>query len=316
MASGGRRTFVPYAVVVEVVLAVVVVLGAVVIQRADDPFWTTMESAAPVPVVAPAAVGAATGSYSWDCGRNQNGHRNTANIVVTPGRPGPSHHVHDYVGNLGIRADSTVDSLPGQPTTCGNGDASTYFWPVLRHAGHDGPAQVPASLSMTYLGNPRGPVVAMPRLLRAQVGDAYAHTNGGAHARSWWTCSDTLSLRTMKYPLCSGDARVVRIFDFPSCWDGARLDSPDHRGHVGFPADGGGCPVGTFAVPRLRITMTYDVPPGTRYRIDAFADQRNDPATDHGFLVNLMPEPLMTRVVTCLNDGVACDDTTTKRSPS
>ena len=56
------------------------------------------------------------------------------------------------------------------------------------------------------------------------------------------------------------------------------------------------------------------VPAGARYLIDAFAEQRNDPSTDHGFLVNLMPEPLMSRVVSCLNDGVACDDTTTKRS--
>ncbi len=316
MASAGRHAPVPFAVVVEVVLVLVVVLGALLIQRADERFYTTMDDAALVPVAAPAVAGAATGSYTWDCGRNERGHRNTANIVVTPGRPGPSHHVHDYVGNLGVRAESTVDSLIGQATTCGNGDRSTYYWPVLRHADHSGPAQVPASLTMTYLGNPRGPVVAMPWLLRAGVGDAYARTNGGANARAWWSCTDTPDRRTMKYPLCGGGTRVVRIFEFPSCWDGSRLDSPDHRGHVVFPADGGGCPVGTFAVPRLRITMTYVVPAGTRYQIDAFAEQRNDPATDHGFLVNLMPAPLMNRVVSCLNDGVACDDTTTKRSAS
>jgi len=321
MASAGRHVILSYAAVLEAVLSVLVVLGAVTIQAVgeDEPFYTTMAAAEPVPAAPPAVAGASTGSYSWDCGRNDGGHRNTANIVVTPGRPGPPHHEHDYVGNLGVRSDSTVDSIVGSSTTCGNGDASTYFWPVLRYGkpdakGHGGPAQVPVEVNLTYFGNPRGSVLPMPFLLRAQVGDAYARTNGGKFARARWTCSDTLDRQTTKYPLCSGGANVTRIFDFPSCWDGVRLDSPDHRGQVVFAAEGGGCPVGTFAVPRLRITMTYAVAAGARYRVDAFPEQGNDPTTDHGFLVNLMPEPLMTRVVTCLNRGLACDDSATKRS--
>ncbi|WP_233197057.1 hypothetical protein [Verrucosispora sp. ts21] len=55
------------------------------------------------------AVGAATGSYTWDCGRNENGHRNTVNVVSAPGYPGPAHHVHDYVGNL-----STMSTPPSR----------------------------------------------------------------------------------------------------------------------------------------------------------------------------------------------------------
>ncbi|MFI7602692.1 hypothetical protein [Actinoplanes sp. NPDC049681] len=61
-----------------------------------------------------------------------NGHRNTANVVVTPGRLGPPHHVHEYVGNLAVNADTTVDDLAGAATTCRNGDESTYYRPVLR----------------------------------------------------------------------------------------------------------------------------------------------------------------------------------------
>ncbi|MBU2665318.1 DUF1996 domain-containing protein [Actinoplanes bogorensis] len=271
-----------------------------------------MDDAARVPAEPVAVKGASTGSYSWDCGRNENGHRNTANIVVTPKKPGPAHHLHDYIGNLGVRDDTTVGSLAGQTkTTCTNGDASTYFWPVLRFVTegqdqHDGPVQVPTSLTMTYYGNPRGPVLAMPRLLRAQVGDAYAMTDGGAHTRAWWSCSNTLDRQTMKYPACEDGAEVVRIFDFPSCWDGRQLDSPDHRRHMAFPAEGGGCPMGTFAIPRLKMTMSYAIPSGTRYQIDAFDGQDNNPATDHGFLVNLMPEAVMKQVVSCLNTGKRC----------
>ncbi|MBM2616631.1 DUF1996 domain-containing protein [Actinoplanes sp. LDG1-06] len=322
MGSRGRRGFVSFAVVLEVVLVIAVGVAAMALRGPDlGPYAIDMADAGPVAAEPPATAGASTGTYVWNCGRNEGGHRNTANIVVTPLRPGPAHHLHDYVGNLGVRDDSTVDSLAGRPTTCTNGDASSYYWPVLRYvlAGHDqhgGPVQVPVSLTMTFLGNPRGPVLAMPRLLRVQVGDAYGHTNGGQHARAWWTCSDTLDRQTMRYPACEDGAQVVRIFDFPSCWDGRQLDSPGHRQQVVFPTAGGGCPVGTFAVPRLRITMNYAVPSGTRYQIDAFDGQDNDPGTDHGFMVNLMPDTLMKRVVTCLNQGKTCDDTATRRAAS
>ena len=315
MARPGRRGIGPLAVALELLLVAGVLVAAITLRpgRGDEFYTSSLRDAEVVPAAAPAIAGASTGSYTWDCGRNERGHRNTANIVVTPLKPGSQHHLHDYIGNLGVRDDSTVDDLVGKPTTCTNGDASTYFWPVLRtgtadDGGHGGPVLVPTSVTMTYVGNPRGRVLPMPRLLRVPVGDAYAHTNGGRNARVWWSCTNTPDRRTAKYPLCDEGAAVVRIFDFPSCWDGRRLDSPDHRQQVVFPAAGGGCPVGTFAIPRLRITMTYAVPPGVRYRVDAFDGQRNDPATDHGFLVNLMPQKVMNRVVACLNEGRTCED--------
>ncbi|GAA5192358.1 hypothetical protein GCM10023322_51800 [Rugosimonospora acidiphila] len=286
---------------------------------------------APVPVA-----GAATGTYTWDCGRNEEGHRNTANVVVVPGVPGPIHHVHDYVGNTSTDVNSTIDSLAAGGTTCTNGDKSTYYWPVLRlipddHTQHEVAAplpsggavtggangdqvdphadeiQVPASVRLTYYGNPRTPVVAMPYLLRGTVGDATAITDGGADAVATWTCSDTPRKRTTKYPICAPGTQVLRVFDFPSCWDGRQLDSTDHRAQLVFPTAGGGCPVDTFAVPRLQIVLAYNLPSRVRYRIDAFDGQNFSPLTDHAFFVNLMPDQVMTRIVRCLNTGEACD---------
>ncbi|GAA0362666.1 hypothetical protein GCM10009541_01170 [Micromonospora gifhornensis] len=274
------------------------------------------------------AVGAATGSYTWDCGRNENGHRNTVNVVSAPGYPGPAHHVHDYVGNLSTDVDSTIESLADGETSCRNGDLSTYFWPVLRLVdeepadGHDGPTggydgptdghggriQVPSAFTLTYRGNPQGNVVPMPRLLRGTVGDAAAITNGGARARATWTCDSTPDRRTTSYPVCPPGDQVVRIHDFPSCWDGRHLDTPDHRAHLVFPTVDGGCPKGTFPVPQLRLVAAYDLPTGKRFQIDAFDGQRNSPLTDHAFFVNLMPDELMARVVGCLNSGRTCVD--------
>jgi uncharacterized protein DUF1996 len=252
------------------------------------------------PVAAPA------GSYSWSCGRNAEGHRNSANVVVGPGSTGHVHHLHDYVGNRAVDARTVLDRLPGGPTTCGNGDASTYFWPVLRLDGGRGAVQTPAAVTLTYHAATAQPVVAPPPLLRGTVGDAFAVTNGGARAVATWSCAGTPERRTTRYPVCPAGDRVTRTYDFPSCWDGRRLDSPNHRAHLGFPGPDRLCPHGTFAVPALRVTVAYALPPDARYAIDAFPGQRNDPSTDHAFFVNAAPAPVLAEVVRCLNARRDC----------
>ncbi|GAA3856492.1 DUF1996 domain-containing protein [Saccharothrix violaceirubra] len=76
--------------------------------------------------------GAATGTFTVDCGDNENGHFNPDNFIAQPGVRNGARHLHDYVGNVSTDADSTNESLDAAGTTCRNGDKSTYFWPVLR----------------------------------------------------------------------------------------------------------------------------------------------------------------------------------------
>jgi len=304
-AATGRRRAAVLALAIEVLLAGVAIGAGLARRESLGPDYVRI---AEVPAGPPEA---SVGSYVWDCGRNEIGHRSTANIVVTPDGAGPVHHVHDYLGNLSVDLGVTVASLASGGTTCTNGDKSTYYWPVLRTVdsrgdGHGGSVLVPAALTLTFLGNSRGPVVEMPRLLRGAVGDAYAFTNGGARAAPVWSCSATPERRSTRYPICPSGQRVLRIFDFPSCWDGRRVDSGDHRQQLVFPAPGGGCPISTFAVPRLRVVVAYDIPADTRFRIDSFATERHSPRTDHAFFINLMPEALMTEVVRCLNAGRRC----------
>jgi hypothetical protein len=76
--------------------------------------------------------GAATGTFTVDCGRNENGHFNPDNFIAQPGVRNGAQHLHDYVGNLSTNADSNNKSLVKAGTTCKNGDKSAYFWPVVR----------------------------------------------------------------------------------------------------------------------------------------------------------------------------------------
>ena len=273
----------------------------------------------------PPGPAASTGSFTSHCGRNIDGHRNSANFIVAPGVTNGAHHVHDYVGNTSTDGNSTDDSLAAATTTCQRGDKSVYFWPVLRdlrHGGDDagqpgggrdgnhGHILTPDEVSIDFLGNPQGSVRPMPTFLRIVTGDARAVTNGphAPNARASWTCSGTPGrASSTHYPLCPAGQLLQRIGEFPSCWNGTDTDSDNHRTHVVFPDPAtGACPAGTVPIPRLRITVSYRVAPGPSFAVDTFPDQQRKAVTDHFDFENLMPQSLMRLVVHCINTARTC----------
>jgi hypothetical protein len=83
-------------------------------------------------VVPPARANASKGRFIVDCGTNGNGKFSPDNPVAQPGIKNGAEHVHDFVGNLAITANSSNADLDASGTTCENGDKSSYFWPVVR----------------------------------------------------------------------------------------------------------------------------------------------------------------------------------------
>lgn len=264
---------------------------------------------------------ASAGRMTVDCGRNEEGHYNEDNLVVSPGLRSGAHHTHAYVGNLSADALSTDASLAAAATSCPGGDRSTYYWPVLRRpdrpgtgshehsAGHGNTGRIlpESSVAVEFRGSPVGKVVAMPRFLRAMTGDAAALTAGGsADVRARWGCSGSPGRQTTRYPRCPAGDRLTRTLVFPSCWNGLDTASPDHRAHLVFPSQGGVCPQGTFAVPQLRISLAYEVPAGAPVAVDSFPEQRHSPKTDHAMFVNAMTDAQMAALVDCLNEGHTC----------
>jgi hypothetical protein len=302
-----------------------VLAGAEARYYPATPDYVDIDSVPARPGAAAVGPDAATGSWDSPCGRNENGHYNADNPVVSPGRKGGAEHLHDYVGNVSTTAYTTDLDLALAGTTCRNGDTSTYYWPVVgllpgHNAGADdagadqagvhhagGGPVLPASVLVRFLGNPRSKVVPMPRFLRMITGDAKAVTAPAPDATAaQWTCSGARDRRTERYPLCPPKQRVLRIFDFPSCWDGLRADSPNHRSHVVFPATDGSCPGSAFPIPQLHIEVGYSVPAGRSYAVDTFPDQHRSPRTDHAGFIDVMPDALMARLVDCLNTGRRC----------
>ncbi|MGW5850553.1 DUF1996 domain-containing protein [Streptomyces sp. NPDC055254] len=269
------------------------------------------------------AANASKGSFSSQCGRNENGHFNPDNVIVAPGVSNGAHHMHDYVGNESTDAFSTNDSLAAAGTTCGNGDQSSYYWPVLRlrdgkaerdaqapGGGQDGNVGTilrPKQVTITFKGSPVGRVTAMPRFLRIITGDAKAFTNGTANANASWSCTgfEDRQLKD-KYPICPKGSDVVRTFTFQSCWDGRNTDSANHRTHVAFPDRNGRCAKGFTAIPQLVQRITYGIAPGARFAVDSFPEQLHKPGTDHDDFINVMSNGLMSKAVGCINDGRTC----------
>lgn len=267
--------------------------------------------------------GASTGSFTENCGTDADGrHRNPDNVVAAPGRPGSAHHVHDYAGNLSTDAYSTDTSLAAAGTTCADGDRSTYYWPVLRLLGrtsqdpnavgggldgNTGRIITARSAVIRYVGSPVSNVVPMPRFLRIGAGDPKALTDGhAATADPKWTCTGYTDRVTRLYPLCPIGSDVVRVFDFPNCWNGTTLDSKTHTTHVLPEASNGTCPHATFPVPRLTITLTYHVPAGSMFAVDSFPEELRSPITDHLNYIDVMTDAMQARIVSCVNEGRHC----------
>ena len=279
---------------------------------------TTVPAGAATPAPTPDA---STGSFTEHCGDNANGqHRNADNVIADPQQPGGAHHTHDYVGNLSTNAFSTDDTLAAAGTTCANGDKSTFYWPVLRvlgeqdtdanavGGGQDGNLGkiITPAVDIRFTGSPVSQVIPAPEFLREVIGDPKALTDGLGTTRPQWTCTGYADRVTDLYPLCPSGSQVMRIFDFPSCWDGRSLDSTSHHAHLMSPAANGVCPHATFPVPQLRITLTYPVPAGSQYAIDTFPDQQRSPLTDHADFIDVMTDAEQNQIVSCVNSGRNC----------
>ncbi|MFF8937291.1 DUF1996 domain-containing protein [Streptomyces paradoxus] len=276
--------------------------------------------------------GGSTGTFTTNCGTNENENRNSDNVIVAPGVSNGAQHQHDYVGNQSNNAFASDEDLANAQTTCQNqGDKSSYFWPVLRiqdgsddiDAGQPGGGQdgnvgkivEPAEAQLKFVGNRTSDVVAMPKALRIITGDAKSFTNGLNNANTSWSCTGFEDRQvTDKYPLCPEGSSVVRTSNFQSCWDGQNIDSANHRTHVDFVEADGSCSNGFQAIPQLQVRLVYDVQAPqindgqvqNAFAVDSFPEQLHKAITDHNDFINFFDENVMNEMVQCINNGEDC----------
>ena len=184
--------------------------------------------------------------------------------------------MHDFFGNSSIVASSTYASMRAAASNCTvSGDRAGYWSPSLLTPDKE---RVQPERAIFYYRN--RPVdyrrtVAFPPDFRMVA--------GGSYPNAYWTCdgeSDAgFSSRKRTIPDCGEGGKIKLHVFFPSCWDGERSDSRDHRSHVAYGLDEEGRVAGTdpdrcpqshpVKIPQLDFRVLYDVSDGSDYRLSS-----------------------------------------------
>jgi hypothetical protein len=243
-------------------------------------------------------------------------HRTTDDPIVFPALPGVSHD-HTFVGNVSTNAFSTLSSLKKAKTSCTpHADTAAYWAPTLFA---DGRPVMPITATIYYRRLTLAPVRAFPPGLRMVAGDSHA-VAPQSMAVTYWDCS---LLKTTFYgpsgavptalapaasseiPACPPRAELQLHVNFPECWDGRHLDSPDHRGHMAYAASGR-CPAGhPVGLPALELVYSY--PTRATDGVGSVNLSSGGQTTGHGDFINAWNQPaLAQRVHRCLNEYAYC----------
>jgi hypothetical protein len=256
------------------------------------------------PTALPPAAGR-EGAFRVECPLVRQAH---VDPILAPGSR--SHHLHDLFGNTSITSDSTYISMLSGATECtAAGDTAGYWSPAL--VAPDGTVVRPVRAIFYYRNRPvgHGTTTPFPRDFRMVAGGE------GAFPDAYWTCDGEADLaqatRRHHLPDCGAGGRAKLHVVFPSCWDGERLDSVDHRSHVTYGLGEDGQPDGTnpvtcppshpIAIPQLDFRVLYPVAGGDGYRL---ADGAIVPHAD--FWNTWQQSQLEAWVQRCLWNGVAC----------
>lgn len=233
--------------------------------------------------------------------------------IVFPNQPGRS-HLHQFYGNLSANAHSTYETLrrAGKSSCSGPDQAlnrSAYWMPALL----DGKGNVikPNYVTVYYKRFPKDSpectnavfskgCVTIPNGLRMIAGrdmlNLRAPATGGFHfscTKASGETAGTGAYKTMAGALavCTPGWELTLSLDFPSCWDGVHIDSPDHRSHVGYARyvfGGQACPKNKpYFMPSFKLSASYSVMEGDDVRLwrlssDAMAPSDPPGSTLHG----------------------------------
>ncbi|HEX5094853.1 MAG TPA: DUF1996 domain-containing protein [Acidimicrobiia bacterium] len=235
-------------------------------------------------------------------------HRAMVDPIVSWGQE--SAHVHDFFGNVSTNATSTYETMRDGGSSCSDpGDTAGYWIPSL--VAPDGRFVQPERAIFYYRNRP----VEYSRTVPFRSN--FRMIAGGTFPNTYWTCdgeSDTgFEDRRDFIPNCGPGRQIkVHVF-FPSCWDGRRIDSADHRSHVTYGRDEDDgrvdgtdpdvCPrTHPVKIPQLDFRVLYPVSDGRGYR---FSDGALLPHSD--FWNTWQRERLMHWVDSCLGyEGRSC----------
>lgn len=175
-----------------------------------------------------------TGQFRFSCDFSHMGFNDP---IVFPGKQGAT-HLHVFFGNTAIDHASTQQSIQTTGnSTCAGGTANrTGYWVPAMIDTKDGTPLKPSEIMLYYKSDalPYGNVKPYPAGLRMIAGDM---KSSGPQDRTDYGClgpnGEELRYKSIP-PNCGVGWTVEMTINFPMCWDGVNLDSPDHKSHMSF----------------------------------------------------------------------------------
>jgi len=276
------------------------------------------------------------GAFRTECAIT---HYSNDDPIVYPGVKGAAHH-HTFFGNTAANYMSTPESIKTTGnSSCAGGTANrTGYWiPSVIDTATGTPLKPFRGIIYYKMGKVPGKYIQpFPKHLRMIAGNSSAKIESESSA--YFVCVDESATDYLKgdgkvIPSCSKsksgrkiDGYIRLKVEFPNCWDGKNLDSPDHKSHMAY-ANGGHkdangkwyypanmCPT-THPVPVPQVTEIFDfevtdaVNGTNKWRLAS----DNYPTTTRGGLslhadwMNGWDEAIMTRIVkNCLNKSIDC----------
>lgn len=238
-------------------------------------------------------------------------HMSNDDPLVFPNQQNATHH-HIFYGNTSINYKSDLANLPNVGnSTCAGGTAnrSAYWTPTLINTDTNAPVMPDFSI-FYYKKNVSTPIVSPPKGLRMLSGNSKATIEDEAQGR--FTCYNPNVWYgwTKKINSCKAGEILFMTIEFPSCWDGKNLDSPNHKDHMTHPvADL--CPAShPVAIPVITFTLEYKITAdnqNAKWRLasDNYAyDGTNAGFSMHGDWVNGWNQEVLDGIVkNCINAG-------------
>jgi hypothetical protein len=185
--------------------------------------------------------------------------------LVAPGVPGGS-HLHVFFGNTGTNAYSTAASIANTgASSCRGGIAnrSAYWVPALIDTATGTPIAPFEShfyYKTGYNGIRPSEINFLPAGLRMIAGDS--RNTSTTAASGTFSCHDAPSSAPTpaKHMINCPVGSELRIsIQFPQCWDGVNLASPDHKSHMSYTVNQR-CPAThPVALPEISFNIAYKV---------------------------------------------------------
>jgi Domain of unknown function (DUF1996)/Domain of unknown function (DUF4124) len=273
--------------------------------------------------------GSGAGEFRISCGVS---HMSNDDPMVFPNQQGATHH-HTFYGNTSINYKSDLNNLANVGnSTCTGGtlNRSGYWHPTIIDTATNKPVLLIGNALFYYKtgfgGVKPADIKPPPKGLRMLAGNPKATSASQASSTSYVCFVPSLGHSNgmpwqKAIPNCKAGEELMLVVQFPQCWDGKNLDSPNHQDHMAYPSNG--CPAShPVPIPSVSLNMWYKVTANnqtSKWRLasDNYATTSPGGYSGHADWVNGWDAPTMAGIVSnCLNksrDGHAhllCDGRT------